>query len=498
MKKQEQSMNLEAEAYCKKLKKVASSSCLPWLRYILIKFLLCLISLQEKIFKLFSLQSPQDLINLRYTLKYVVFMNDILLPLIFILDAIIENRNFDIYFKLYNKSLPDSLKGNCSIDDIYNLLKQTPKSITQKKLRETSPDLLRGEHLIHVFYTSDKENFIRTLLNGDYNLQIIKEFCNIYGNKIQKQRLWDKLSGRWIDNNEVLEFEAERNINEYIKIGKLNALVKILNQLIKGNTKVSKRDMYSLTRSSFILHFLLMDEYTSFEKKVVDRIIKRINRKPYYKKVYDKIYSIYQKEKSEYFNERDFSSFLDSLAQELPEIESETPQKINSVDKPEPYADSSVKVSDIIDVNNNEDFFLDEDYFVNQQPVDDDNIYFSKLKESVKSEGGTKFMEFINWLAEEGYIDNKSKTKAMLAFRLTGICPPKELEEKIEWKINVNNLAYIIRYFYPQKSKWSKVNIFFSSTLQKFNSLSSSYADNVDEQFKNKIREFYPNIEGKE
>lgn len=83
--------------------------------------------------------------------------------------------------------------------------------------------------------------------------------------------------------------------------------------------------------------------------------------------------------------------------------------------------------------NNNENFFIGEDYF-KQQPDSDKNRYFCKLKKCVSDEGGTKFIEFINWLAKEGYIENTSETKATFAFRLTGICPPKKLWKRLNGK----------------------------------------------------------------
>lgn len=181
-----------------------------------------------------------------------------------------------------------------------------------------------------------------------------------------------------------------------------------------------------------------MKEYTMYEKKILDKLIKRIKRNPYYKKVYDKIYSIYQKEMAEYINDPDAPSILEILSKELSETDSETPKEINSIEILEtcsglPQEITSDKASETDDENNNEDFFLDKDYF-NQQPVPDQNAYFCKLKECVKAGGETKFMEFINWLAKEGYIENTPETKATFAFRLTGICPPENLVEKIEWK----------------------------------------------------------------
>ncbi len=491
--KQDLLMNSEAEAYCKKLKKVSSVLYYPRKECIMLKLMWYPLILVEKIFR-------QDYTILKYNLKCVEFMADILLPFLFTLDIIIEYKNFNCCFNLFKKYLPDNLKYDSTMEDIYNILKQTPKSKTQKLLREISPDLPSSEHIIHLLYTSDKENFIKALLNGGYNLQIIKEFCDIYGFKIQNLKKRDQMFSKERDGD-ILMFESERIINEHIKNGNSDGLIRILNQLIKSDNskiKISIKDIYSVTKCILYLYFILMKEYTSYEKKILDKIIKRIKRNPYYKKVYDKIYSIYQKEMAEYINDPDAPSILEILSKELSETDNETPQKINSIEILETYSGlpqeiTSDKASETDDENNNEGFFLDKNYF-NQQPVPDQNAYFCKLKEYVKAGEGTKFMEFINWLAKEGYIENTPETKATFAFRLTGICPPENLIEKIEWKKGVNEMAYIIRYFYPQTTKWSKIKIFFTSSLQNFDQQTSSYADNVDPTFEKNILEFYPNI----
>lgn len=491
--KQDLLMNSEAEAYCKKLKKVSSAFYCPRKEYIMLKLMWYPLILVEKIFR-------QDYTILKYNLKCVEFMADILFPFLFTLDTIIEYKNFNYCFNLFKKYLPDNLKYDSTMEDIYNILRQTPKSQTQKLLREISPDLPSSEHIIHLLYTSDKENFIKALLNESYNLQKIKEFCDIYGFRIQTQKRIDQMSSKERDE-EILMFESERIINEHIKNGNSDELIRISNQSRKINvskTKISTKDIYSMTKYVLSFHFMLMKEYTTYEKKVLDKLIKRIKRNPYYKKVYDKIYSIYQKEMEEYINDLDAPSILEILSKELSETDSETPKEINSIEILEtcsglPQEITSDKASENDEENNNKNFFLDEDYF-NQQPVPDQNAYFCRLKEYVKAGEGTKFMEFINWLAKEGYIENTPETKATFAFRLTGICPPENLVEKIEWKKGVNEMAYIIRYFYPQTTKWSKIKIFFTSSLQNFDQQTSSYADNVDPTFEKNILEFYPNI----
>lgn len=147
-------------------------------------------------------------------------------------------------------------------------------------------------------------------------------------------------------------------------------------------------------------------------------------------------------------------------------------------------------------------FQLPENYF-EQDPDSDQNAYFCRLKECVKAGGGTKFMEFINWLAEEDkYIEDTPETKATLAFRLTGICPPQNPVEKIEWKTKATYLFYIIKNFYlKEDSKREKLEKFFSCKDNQFKNVASfsSYAKRGEETTKDpfllKIRELYPNIE---
>lgn len=491
--KQDLLMNSEAEAYCKKLKKVSSAFYYPRKEYIMLKLMWYPLILVEKIFR-------QDYTILKYNLKCLEFMADILLPFCFTLDIIIEYKNFNCCFNLFKEYLPNSLKCDSTMEDIYNILRQTPKFKTQKLLREISPDLPSSEHIIHLLYTNDKENFIKILLNGNYNLQKIKEFCDIYGFRLQTLKRLDQISSIKKDR-EIEMFEVERIKNEHIKNGHFDVLIRIFSQLITIDiykTKISTKDIYLLTKYILLFHFMLTKEYTTYEKQILDKIIKRIKRNPYYKKVYDKIYSIYKKKMAEYIDDPDAPSILEFLSKELSETDSETPKEINSIEILEtssglPQEITSDKASETDDENNNKNFFLDEDYF-NQQPVPDQNAYFCKLKEYVKAGEGTKFMEFINWLAKEGYIENTPETKATFAFRLTGICPPENLIEKIEWKKGVNEMAYIIRYFYPQTTKWSKIKIFFTSSLQNFDQQTSSYADNVDPTFEKNILKFYPNI----
>lgn len=146
-------------------------------------------------------------------------------------------------------------------------------------------------------------------------------------------------------------------------------------------------------------------------------------------------------------------------------------------------------------------FQLPDDYF-ELDLYSDHDAYFCKLKEYVKTGGGAKFMEFINWLAEDKYIEDTSETKSTFAFRLTGICSPPNPLEKIEWKEKAAYLFYIIRYFYRKDDcKAKKIVKFFCCKDEQFKNVASfsSYAKRGEkvtkDPFLQKIRQFYPDIE---
>ena len=197
-----------------------------------------------------------------------------------------------------------------------------------------------------------------------------------------------------------------------------------------------------------------------------------------------------RKDAKKRFNVADASNILEVISNELSEIVADNSSRVNS--KGVTKTDSN---------NNNENFFIGEDYF-KQQPDSDKNRYFCKLKKCVSDEGGTKFIEFINWLAKEGYIENTSETKATFAFRLTGICPPKKIVEKVEWKEKATYLFYIIKNFHKKEdSKREKLEKFFSCKDDLFKNVArfSSHAKRGEKTTKDtfllKIRELYPDIE---
>lgn len=430
---------------------------------------------------------------IKYNIKCVDFMINIMCPLGYKLSTIIEYRNLDICINGLKIILPDRLKCDSTVEDIYNMLGRIPKSDALKLLRKISPDLLASERLAYFLFNKDKEHFIETLLSGKYNLQDIKGDCDVYGFEQKRVKILDQMSGKKVDW-EIVHLESESIINKFEGNEFYSEYYNLYKQVRKTDIfseKISKRYLYLVTKNNLFVYFILMEEYTSFERENLDKVIGKIKRDPYYRTVYDKVYSIYiRKDAKKRFNVADASNILEVISNELSEIVADNSSRVNS--KGVTKTDSN---------NNNENFFIGEDYF-KQQPDSDKNRYFCKLKKCVSDEGGTKFIEFINWLAKEGYIENTSETKATFAFRLTGICPPKKIVEKVEWKEKATYLFYIIKNFHKKEdSKREKLEKFFSCKDDLFKNVArfSSHAKRGEKTTKDtfllKIRELYPDIE---
>lgn len=146
-------------------------------------------------------------------------------------------------------------------------------------------------------------------------------------------------------------------------------------------------------------------------------------------------------------------------------------------------------------------FQLPQNYFEQKMDSNQD-IYLSKLKEHIRKRGKNIFEEFINYLAEENYIDNKIEVKMTFAFRLTGICRPEKLIDKIEWKRDASYLFYIIKYFHNKNNyKSTKTATFFScedsafKNIKSFSSYAKREGETKSDPFLTKIKELYPDIE---
>ncbi len=209
---------------------------------------------------------------IKYNIKCVDFMINIMCPLGYKLSTIIEYRNLDICINGLKIILPDRLKCDSTVEDIYNMLGRIPKSDALKLLRKISPDLLASERLAYFLFNKDKEHFIETLLSGKYNLQDIKGDCDVYGFEQKRVKILDQMSGKKVDW-EIVHLESESIINKFEGNEFYSEYYNLYKQVRKTDIfseKISKRYLYLVTKNNLFVYFILMEEYTSFERENLD------------------------------------------------------------------------------------------------------------------------------------------------------------------------------------------------------------------------------------
>jgi hypothetical protein len=135
-------------------------------------------------------------------------------------------------------------------------------------------------------------------------------------------------------------------------------------------------------------------------------------------------------------------------------------------------------------------FDLPDDYFNSKCAADDtEHLY---LKHPVESKGVEAFTEFINYVAEKGYIENSPSVKRLFAYRLSGYYRPEGDLPPIIWNGKNNKsyeLIYIIRYLCD--ASYKKMRRFFEGP-EWVKVKDSSYALSADTRFKLKMTEFFP------
>lgn len=137
-------------------------------------------------------------------------------------------------------------------------------------------------------------------------------------------------------------------------------------------------------------------------------------------------------------------------------------------------------------------FFLTDDFFNSKCDANDTEHLHIKL--SVETKGVELFTEFINYVAEKGYIENAPSVKTLFAYRLTGYGRPEKGElPAIVWNGKNNKsyeLIYIIRYL-CDRGDYKKMRRFFEG-CDWVKEKDSSYANSADSEFRRKMSELYP------
>jgi len=136
-------------------------------------------------------------------------------------------------------------------------------------------------------------------------------------------------------------------------------------------------------------------------------------------------------------------------------------------------------------------FNLPDDFFSSKYAADDtEHLY---LKPSVESQGSEVFADFINYVAEKGYIENSPSAKRLFAYRLSGYYRPEKDLPTIIWNGKNNKsyeLIYIIRYL-CDRGDYKKMRRFFEG-CDWVKEKDSSYANSADSEFRRKMSELYP------
>ena len=138
-------------------------------------------------------------------------------------------------------------------------------------------------------------------------------------------------------------------------------------------------------------------------------------------------------------------------------------------------------------------FSLPNDFFHSRCAADDTEHLHIKL--SVEDKGAVLFTEFINYVAEKGYIEDSPAVKNLFAYRLTGYYRPEGELPPIIW--NGRNgksyeLIYLFRYL-CDRGDYKKMRRFFEGP-EWVKEKDSSYAHSADTEFRRKMAEFYPGV----
>ena len=138
-------------------------------------------------------------------------------------------------------------------------------------------------------------------------------------------------------------------------------------------------------------------------------------------------------------------------------------------------------------------FSLPDDFFHSKCAADDTEHLHIKL--SVEDKGAELFTEFINYVAEKGYIEDNPAVKSLFAYRLTGYYRPDGDLPPIVW--NGKNgksyeLIYLIRSL-CDRGDYKKMRRFFEGS-EWVKEKDSSYAHSADTEFRRKMSELYPGV----
>lgn len=106
-----------------------------------------------------------------------------------------------------------------------------------------------------------------------------------------------------------------------------------------------------------------------------------------------------------------------------------------------------------------------------------------------------KFIEMINYIADRGFIENNSKKKQLLAYRLTGRMRPEGALPTIQWIGGASNSAdcLFLMKCSDSKNKYAKMRQFFDADFPP-KKKTSSLVHSAGTRFMKKLNELFPHI----
>lgn len=348
-----------------------------------------------------------------------------------------------------------------TVTEVYDMLKSLPLNNVSYLFQKTEISQLDYEKLLDSFTTNNKNAFTEIICRNEYAINILKRFYYNYKFKYQfvkgrkhcsnksRKRLREAFDELHLDQGESKE------IKNFIEYGR---------EMAVAPTKAPLPPLLEILKTfeqRLLSYLYYKDEFNLTEQNIIEKIVKQ----PKYINRYNRIYSKYLKMK---------------------QTESIPDNKKNA--------------------SPNKEFTLPDNYFELECNLDD-RVSVDAFCPLIKTLGVGTFKEFINDIAQEGYIDNDIITKESFAYRLTGICKPENLLEQIEWKKekdpNSHCLFCIVKYFYqgngrkgpkhptlPQ-GRYERMQIFFNC---KSSSNYSEDAKRITPKFENQLNSWYPGI----
>lgn len=387
--------------------------------------------------------------------KQISVMVGIYLPMIHVVAFIFNKKYLNI--EDFGVIL---FRGRMEVSKLYDILKEMPedKSFSLLKLIPCSSFIY--DSLINFFRNNDKVKFVDTIHSAKININKISSACYLYEVYIHITQ-FDlymcqiyslNTAGRITLDSvcDIVSDELEKLTVDPAGRGKKEEEL-IANTIDHtGNIVFPFQEMYK-----DILDILNKWHLTSKELLIINKIIEN---------------PLYTDARNAIFDEQNQAS--------------------QAIEKKE-------VMNENIDYKN---FKLPDDYFKLSSNGNDNNSYIKNKRNFKASNRSVKtFTDFVNYIAEQGYIDSDLNTLGRFAFHLTGIRYPEdlELEEKVTWKGDIKALFYIIKKLCFVTHKYPSLKDFFISDHEDFKKASSasSYAERLENKdLKRKMYELYPDF----